>query len=853
MAVPSCFTDFAGALKDIDEMSEEGKAQLLNEVKTRSQARLEKRLMPKAKALNVSLEELLNERAIDQNISRKQSLLAIQKRIAAEKQIKEFPNLARGTFAWFGGVEGNVKAGRLSVAGKLLDDRQNAYAKFLKPIEQDSLVKTFNDKKNDREIGRAIWNKQHPDTKINKIGKAFLDYEEWQLGNYHAEGAFVGSADDRITNMVYNSERLQSATGHGLSDMALKTKLLAKNKGDYVAMNKEYVEAAYQRFRNLAIGKLNDEKTFENVPDSEKEDFIRGAYEGMVTGIHKVPYTEQGSPALTGTGSNLGKKLSKGRVLFWNNGDAWMDINETYGFGNVHDAILNEIESGAKHLTVLKTMGTSPKIFVDRLLNRMQKQSRDLATNKRNQKYFTNARNVAEAIIGDQNRVDDGMLGKMINAMRMASYLTKMGNITESSIPDLGVMISACRQHHIPAVEVMKEALTNFTHGMPKDEKLQLWLDLGVYSKGSIGGIMSKVGNIDSPGYMFAKGMKTVDKLTLINSWDSLNRGTMGTVISRNTARSLKTDFDNLHESQRRTLEISGIDKPIWELLQKHQDKLATIDRQKYLTPQIVHEFSDEDLKAFGKVLNPDRKKFTQEYLDRVRGELRQRLGVFFTDQSAYGKVFPNAADMALMNFGVKNGTLPGRVWQLITMFKSFHIAMLRRTYGRFIYGNGADSIYDSLFHGKADYSGMIHFMMGQMPWQYISMAAGSLSRGLTAPSLDDRKTWEELFARSVVPLYGSIMQLANADSTVSGLSPALGTLEDAGKLIKSVMAGKNAANQATWFAQHNVPVINTFYTGIFLNRGIWDHIHSNIDPGYSIKAQDRAKQRGQSYWWKPT
>jgi len=841
----ACFTDFKKAIAGL--MDPEEADQLIAEAQDYAKARMEKRLEGRAEALNKSVAELVKEREIEAKRARRRALQNVVKRVQAEQQIRQFKNKARGLWAYFGGIESNVPMGRVSVSAQLVNEECAIKSFFVARMERANLRKEFDTIKNGPELSKALYDPEADvSPNIRKLSTIIKDTQEFAVKQLNAEGADIKIAHDYVAHLTHNTRLMGSATGNGLSDASLHGRLLIKHKGNWPEARKEYVDIAYNRWRNEIAPKLDEGRTFERVPQEKREKFLRGVYEALITGIHKVPYNEQGNPLLTRTTTNLAKKLSEGRVLFFKDGESWDTYNKLYGYGTAHDAVISQLETMAKSLAVMKRMGTSPRVFAENLIRKFVPESRDLSLSKSNARLIWSTKNVIKTILGDTDRVPDGLSGRILNNFRNIQYMSKLGNIVPSSIPDLKNMIFGLKQHHIPAMDVTREAMVNLVKGLPKGKLMQVGLDLGTYSDGTMGNLLNKYGAVDSPAWMFSKMMQLNEKTLLINRWDNVNRWTMGSMLSRNLAKSLGTDFEKLPASEQRTLRISGIDNDIWKLLQANKDKVPIIDHKKFLTPQIMDDISDEDiLKYVGK------KRLGQVRLNRLRQEIKDRMGIYFTDQTAYGKVFPNASDRGILNMGVNANSLPGQLWRLATMFKSFHLASMRRTYGRFLYGGGAENLYDATIGGKGDMKGMLNYSFQSLPWGYISYAAQSLARGEMPPSLDDPETWFRSWIKGGGAgmaggfIYGSPLR--------SALGPGFGTITDVGKLLAKVAEGKKVGNAAINLASRNMPLINTFWMHPFIEHSILNAAHDQVDPTYLLHKQLRAQQHGVKYWWKPT
>ena len=851
-----CATDFKKAVSGL--MSEDDADALFEEARSAALARWQKRLMPKSEALNKSFEELIAEREVKQRRARLQSLQNVVKYHGAIKQIKQFKTLSRGLLAFLGGVESNIPNSRVSVVNQMISDERAMKSYYLGDLEKHGLEKLFNSKGIDDELGNELENPgSSKNPQIKKLAEVTKKHQKAVVKSLNEQGADIQTVDNYIAKLKHNAGRMMSATGFGLKDAKLRATLLFKNKGDFKAANAEFKEVAFNRWKN-SVEPLTDKDTFRKIAKEDEGQFYRSFYNSVTTGIHKVPALEGTSaasganPLISRIGSNIANKLSAERILHFNEG-GWVKYNKQYGYDTIHDAIVKQFDEAGKSLGLMKKSGTSPRTFLARLHRAIQEEGETRQEPGFN-KNMKRAKNLIDTIVGDNDRPMEGLAGQMFRSFRLSQYLSKTGSIMLSSIPDLGIMTSALRQHGIPAATVYSEALKNLAKGIPKGELKQLALQLRIYSDGTLGSLMSKFGSTDTLYGNFAKMMKIQDKLSGINRWDNTTRYTMGYLLSKKLASVIDTDFDKLIPSQKRTLEISGMNEKMWRLMQANKDSFNTIQNMKFITPDIVDDFTDESIARIyhGNATG----KTTELKLKQARDETKEALGIFFTDQTAYGKILPTASDRSLMHGGAKANTFAGQVWRMITMFHSFHVASTRRTLGRFLYGNGAEDLYDALIRGKADFKGMGQYMLQTLPLGYVSYASKLMAVGLEPPPLNDKKTWAEAAQRGgMFFIYGAYFADAfnSQHDFLSSLSgPGIKTVADTIGLINKIISGKNPANAALWLAQGNIPFINLFYLKAAMDHALLNGIHNKIDPTYTYKKIQRAKKNNQRYLWVP-
>lgn len=847
----ACFLDFKDAVALFMD-SADAKA-LLDDVKTRAEGRLRKRYKSRAAAYNKSVDEILEERARNVKKARLQSLMNVVKFQDAVEQVRGFKNKARGTNAFFSGVESNIKRSRESLDAGVhaAEFRINSY--FLTRLDRDGVTDYFNTTKNGLNIAKEIDTPGSTgDVLAQKTAAIINDINKYGVKLLNEQGADIAVVDDHIAKLVHNVRSMKSATGNGIQDAYLKGSLMIKHRGNYATMIEEYKERAFDRWKNTIVPLTDEERTLENVAVEDTDKFWKSFYTAVTTGVHKVPYDTGGSPFLVRAGSNLANKLSAKRIWFAKRGgESWFKYNKDYGYSNVHDAVVTQYEQMGKSLGIMKKLGTSPANFTARLIQKMRDESQGQTDAK---KFLARAQNTAKYILGDRDIVSDGLAGHILNVFRIIQYISKTGNITLSSLPDFAIMQSALRQHGIPASKVYQEAIGNLIKGLPKGELKQVLLNLRLYADGSFGGLMQRFGAQDTFYGNWAKAMRLQERLTGLTRFDNTGRATMGILLSNNLAQQLKKTFFELEEPERRTLEISGIDEKIWKTLQANQDKLVIADRQKFLTPEISDELSEESIAEH--LFENKTKEVSAVKLARARELINDRLSLYFTDQSAYGKIMPTSSDIAFMNMGINTKSFPGRVWQLMTMFKSFQVASTRRTLGRFVYGKGAESVYEAFIGGQADFKGMGNYMIHALPWGYLSYASKLVAAGFVLPDPRDPKTIiESMNQGGVTFMYGSqLTDIFNSqhDFLISQLGPGVRSIGDFMALTIRLLEGKKSAKQIDWLVESNLPLIHTFYAKAVLNHTILKSIHKAVDPMYEYNAIKRANARGLHYMWGP-
>ena len=851
MAIPNtCLTDFIGATQAFFDNPEDAES-LLDEVHSRAKARYEKRNINKAEAYGISIDELIAEQTARAKEAQRQTLINVKLRAKNNEQVEQFKRRDQGVNAFFNSMEAPQSLSRRSVSTSVLSNQNRPLSDLVMRLDKENVTDMFEKNAHGDDIGRELWGEKVYDPHMSKIAKAIQETRSVFIKELNRLGANIFEADNYIAKLVHNSHRMLSATGSSLSDAALRIKLFKEMRGNVDLVRTELKDIAYKRWRSHVEPLLDKERTLENVSEADTEKFYKSVYKSITTGIHKVPYDDGGNPLITRTGSNWAKKLSAKRVLHFKDANSWIKYNREYGFGNVHDAVIEQLRSMGRSLGIMKKLGSTPRASGEALIRKYEQESRDNPHVKRN---IRRARQTLSSILGDVYKPMDGLIGNIFQAWRTLKYL-HLGAITLHSTPDVNTMVSALRPFGITWLKPTTEAWTNFIKGLPKGELKKIGLQMGIYSDGMMGNLFSKFGAPDLPGGVFAKLMQIQDKLTLINRWDNTTRWTMGYMIGNHLAGELDKSFDNLIESERAIFQRYGINKKIWKLLQANKNVLTKVENRKFLTPDIAQDLSEESIAKiyYGNKLS--KTSFTK--IESAKRDIHEALYDMFTDQTAYGKILPTESDRSLMQMGLPTDRLGGKVWQLINMFKSYHVSMMRRTFGRFIYGqNGEESLYQALRNGKVDYNGMLKYIVGSIPYGYLSYAGSALALGKALPSLQDPNTWfHSLVDGGGLGIYGSFIMNEygrNPDVLQQFGGPVLTNFADTADMLVRLSEGKNIGNKAITLLKSNLPFSNLIYAKAIMDHAIFNKLHELVDPNYREKLIDRANKENQPYLWMP-
>lgn len=845
MAATPCFTDFKETVKDL--MSESDAKALADLIKERAEARRVKRLEPKAEALNKSVEELISELDAQAKLKQIEYRHNALKHQNSDDFMEPFEkDWTKGLAAYYHGIEGNKAGSRLSVSSNIHSRVNDVFSYLNMKLTKAGVSHIFNNRKYDRLNALARAGVKVADPNAMKVGEAVRDTYRYaaKLANMHGANISDQGIEDYIARTTHNIEKMQSPTGSSLGDFALRNRLRLKYRGDYQKIMQDFKERAFQRWHKTIRPLTDNERTLSHVATGDEDKFFRSFYDAVIGGIRKTPYDDEGNPVLTGLrrSFNLAEKLRAERVWHPKDPDSWLTYNKEYGLHSFHDASIVQLENLGRSIGMMERMGTNPRAFANRFISKYEKLARDqnIVGAKRRIKQ---AKQFVEFSLGDLTQPMLGLGGKIMAGVRMVP-LFRLGALAVRSQPDINVVASALRQYNMPYLSTVGRAYKDFFKGFSDPERKELAIRLGLYSEGTFLNLLTRWGNIDTPRGIFARMLQWQDKYSGINRFDNANRYTVGSMIAHKLGALLDQKLDDLKPNIKTMLGRYGIDNKRWELIKTAKGQLFKTKFGKFLTPDVAHDISDEDIatRFYGNKIP----KVSADKALAARQDIYGKLLNLYQDQSLYGKTLPTISDRSLMQLGSKMNSFPGQLWKTVLLFRSFAFANIRRTFMRFMFSGGAENMYDALVRGKADYKGLAKYIAGGLPFGYMSYTAGRILNGEEPPDPTDPKTWLiSLMGAGGAFIYGDLIEdfldsKADIIKTFGGRGISMWT--DIAQLIHAEIYGKGhtPASAFVRFVHKNLPLGNLFFIKPILDRAIFDQIQQQIDPMYKYKLERR-------------
>ena len=780
--------------------------------------------------------QLASEVKVAALIEKRNALINHAIRQKALFQVKQFKNQGEGLMAYLVGSVKSKFGSKFSVDAQIHALQSEFTGKLVYALEKDNLLQAFASGKLDEEIARELWampDSVKPTTgslEAFKMAKHIHDLQVELVARQNRAGAWIRLLPGYIVRQSH--------------DM---TKIRGISKQEWI----DYV-----------LPRLDAGATFGDLPPSKYRDFLGGAYDGLATGIHyrAAGKVEQDSSyTLLGFKGpkNLAKKVSQERVLHFKDADSWMEYNDTFGRGNIREAVISGLDHGARNLGLMQSLGANPKAMVEQLLSDLRK------ANKGDPKALDaisdiKVMNRFKELDGTTSIPDNPTIASVGRSLRILQNVSKLGGALISSITDLPTQVAEMRYQGVPLLQAWFNSFWNPFRGRGFGQERGVAQLLGVGFDGLIGNVLSRFDASDNvPGAM-SKLQQRFFKLNGMNYWNDAHMTGVTLMSSHYLADTLEKggvvatkEVDNL-------LQQYAISTADYGLLRR---AIADIDGTKYLIPDELDNVKDSQIWERISGMGVDTKKvFSPVELRKIRDyrdELKLKLRTLFSDRARTAVPHPGAAERAMMNQGTQPGTILGEAIRLFMQFKSFPIAVVRKGLGREIYGSGADTLKEALLQGKGDVLGLVHFIATTTLFGYAAMALKDIAKGREPRDPSNPKVLAAAMTQGGgLGIYGDFLfgefSRYGRSLTATLAGPTFGQLDDIAEIYTRIRTGDDALPQSVRLAINNTPFMNLFYTRSAMDYLILYQLQEMVSPGYLHRLEARIRRENDQEFFLP-
>lgn len=736
---------------------------------------------------------------------------------------------AEGLEAILGGVN-RAKSGAREGAAQIQHAlRQSYFAGFAADIERSGMKAVFASGAMDRDIARALWAmgrddadaalRALPDEAV-ALAKTINKWQEVARLDANEAGAWIAKAPGYIVRQSHDSARIVSAGLEAWKDMARRT-------FDLDAMMVKSGQQDVDRYLGALYTNLASGNHLKAVPDGEISGF-------------KGP-------------GNVAKKLSQGREILFKDADSWFDYNQEFGARNLREAVMGGMQASASATGLMRKLGPNPVSMFDTIRNDLLQAAKD-AGEVEKVMAIDGARgkldNLTTAVDGSMNAPGNAIWARRFANVRSFEMLTKLGGMLLSQLNDVAIYAAGTRYQGRGFLSGMGEAVQGLGRDLKATETRELAMSLGV-ALDNMAGELGRVGSFSESGSL-SRATELFMKFNGSQWWVDRMRSSAVIGMSHHMAQQAQKVWANIGSEYQRLFSLYNIGEGEWNLIRQTAQK--QVDGHNYITPELVQGLSDDAVKAhIGQAATP-------EQIAAAKRDLQDKLHLYFTDQTGYMALEPDARTRAVMLQGTQPGTWTGEMMRFMTQFKSFTGAYMQKVMGRELYGRGyeGDSIIGALRNGNGEWQGMASLIAVSTVMGYGSLALKDMARGKQPRDPTDPKTFLAAAVQGGgAGIYGDFLFGAasrTGNSTLENLAgPVPSTAARLVELYHKALAGDDVAANTMREVINNTPFNNVFYLRPVLDFTILYRAQEMMNPGYLKRLERKAEQDSSPFLIRPS
>lgn len=738
-------------------------------------------------------------------------------------------------------------------AGDSVAVRQRMHAlrfkvRMLEEMKEGGVLPVFLDKANGRSIAKELAQLSLPDGKPGVSGNVYAQQAaaiiyKWQgdsRSRLNALGAWIRPLPGYVARTAHDANKIR--------------------------------RAGYQAWA-ARIGPLLNERTFRNIAEGDEDKFMYSVWEALSTRVHFTHADQDVDLTLAFKGtSSVAKRLSRERLLHFNDADGWFDYHEAFGHGDFHEAILSGFDFAARDIGLMEKLGTNPHNMIERLKEVALKERRtdaalgnaeadkDIARITRGRQLD----NFMKELDGTTYSPVNITFAKVAAAWRNWTSMSKLGNSTISSFNDLASFAAEMNYQGKNYLASYGDALGGLFEGRGKAEREHLGSLLLSASEGMLGGIHRWSLDEGAPG-MSAKALQLFFEANMQTRWNDLIKGTTVNIMSTDMAITSRSSWAALSPESQRMYSRYGVGETEWQFAQDMVGKSPS--GASFVFPERALEIPNDVVRA--KLGDP---RMNDASVTRFKRELQTKIDAMFVDRADYAVPTPGASERAALLQGTQPGTVLGETLRFWAQFKSFPATYLSKVIGRETIGRvpgGVEHITDANFgtagfveglkHGQGSLAGLVQMMIGTTAIGYVVLSTKELIQGKKPRDPKSPKTWSAAMAQGGgLGIYGDYLFGEfnrfgkRASTTLAG--PTFGQMDDFFDIRQTIMEGKDPRARILQAVKGNTPFIGLPYIKPALDYLFLYQLQENMNPGYLRRMERRIKkENNQEYIWPPS
>lgn len=727
-----------------------------------------------------------------------------------------------------------VRAGaRVSVDAEYKGFRGEFLGGMIADIEKLGLMREFVSGVFDRDVYDALWRlgQEKPDLtglsqQAVQLAEIVNKYQTTARNRRNRFGAWIRDLQGYITRQSHDMFKIREATDAEWVDFV-------KDKLDLPKM--------------MRLGLLSE---------TDPMGSLRALYDDFAAGVHMKSNPLEEDTVAMGKGSNLAKRESVSRALYFKDGVAAYEYNQRFGMGTLAESVVTGLDRSASAAALLKTLGTNPEATLTRLMDEYEN---GLVSDPVRRAKFRERRgailNLLAQVDGSVNIPGDVTAAKISSFARSWMSMAKLGGALISSVSDLAGYAAELRYSEGKNMfEGVLDGMSRLTEGRAKNEKADIVSSLGVFHESVAGSVSARFDNPDLVAGKMAAAMQQFFKLNGLNWWTETLRDGAALQHSHYMALQAGKKFDGLDPELQRLLTLYNIDAKKWDLLRIGTMQMA--DGRAYMTPEALRTVPRAALENY---ITEVGRTVSDASVANLLDDLSQALRVMAVDRAHHAVLEPSARSRAWMLRGSRPGTVQGELLRFIGQFKSFSVAMTQMVLGREVYGRGYDTVGEYIKNGRGDMVGLASMIGMYGALGYAAMAGKDLLKGREPRDPTDPKTIVAALAQGGgLGIYGDFLfgeySRMGRTFTSSLAGPVIGNLDTLTDLWTRLRNGDDVAAASFKALLDNTPFLNLYWIRPLLDYMVLFRIQESLNPGFLRRMERRIeRENGQSYILPPS
>lgn len=735
-----------------------------------------------------------------------------------------------GLAAFLLGTNKVVAGGREGVIQQKKAIFEKTMGELINSLESEKLLSIFNKSEFKREIAREMWKiGRTPEELANMPKSASKEFtrvaeiihaaQRSLVDRANRAGAFIGDLPGFIVSQTHDMDLVRKA-GKSLDR-----------------------EVNFKAWRDFIFDKLD----WRRIEDQaglgfDREGFLRGAWEGLSTGIHLQEVGEDALPH--NVTSNEAGRVSHHRKLHFKDADSWMDYNDQFGKKDFSDGVMNGIAKMSSAIALMENLGPNPEHTFRSTIKRLQEKDR-LAFDRSKLPWLEKAFN---HVSGKDLAPANMSVARISTNIRMWNSWTALGSMLAACISDLGGTQTEAAYQGINPFHALQHQLVGLVRNTVEGDRKAIARRHGIGFETYLGEIHARFAGWNNVPGTWSQANNWFYKLTLAGWWTDVNKRSFALMQSHDLASIANQDFNALSDQKKRIFTMFDIKPHQWDALRKH---VHTEGGNSYLPPDQVRSIPIEEIRhmmGLEKIATTERN--IRQYVDKLETKFTN----FYTDRTDFAVLTPDELTRLYLQQGTRAGTADGEFRRFVTQYLPFVTAFMHKTLGREITGREnaggriaglAGVIAAQTFFGYAALT-MADIAAGREPrevnWNTIQGAMvkggglGILTDFIFGEYFHGKNPIGSLTTGPVLGKFGSAISIyQKAKEDAENGRPATATPEMI-RLMRSLVPGNNL-----------------LYLKGVIDYQVMYRLQEASNPGYLRRMEKRMEKKGQEFFVPPS